>query len=485
MRQRRIGLSLGAILMGSMASCAHSDHRATVIGPVRERPAIISDTTDSADSRLIETAAYIEHDHEPATAQAPSASELPPTPDGAEPEPAISRNVLTLAELENLALANNPTLGQAQASVNARAGTRLQAGLYPNPRIGYQGSEIGNNGKGGQQGAYIAQEFVTADKLRLQQHAETHAMQAAQFQQIAQEYRVLTSVRIGFYDVLAAQETIKLAEELVKIGERGVQTAEALINAGQSTRVDLLQVNVELNTARIALQKSHNRHQAALSRLSAVVGVSSLPSNEVAGSLEATPENLDSDEIYQRIVSSSPEVAAAQQNVYRAQAALRRAEVEPIPNIDVQTGAQYDFSTNTTVANLIVELPIPIHNRNQGNILKAQSALVHAGREFERIELDLRNRLAAAVERYSNASAEIVRYKSSILPDAKESLKLLSDAYQAEGKIDFVRLLIAQRTNFQTQIEYLNALRDWWAAKQEIDGLLLSNGLERAGDIQP
>ncbi len=58
-------------------------------------------------------------------------------------------------------------------------------------------------------------------------------------------------------------------------------------------------------------------------------------------------------------------------------------------------------------------------------------------------------------------------------------MKLLRDAYKAEGRIDFLRLLFAQRTNFTTQIDYVNALRQWWAAKLEIDGLLLTGGLQR------
>ena len=47
-------------------------------------------------------------------------------------------NVLTLEEIEKLALANNPTLLQAQARIDVHKGTRIQAGLRPNPRLGYQ-----------------------------------------------------------------------------------------------------------------------------------------------------------------------------------------------------------------------------------------------------------------------------------------------------------------------------------------------------------
>jgi len=399
--------------------------------------------------------------------------------------PGVPASELTLGELERMALEHNPTLFQARANVDARIGTQVQAGLYPNPRLGYQHNEAGNSGRAGQQGAYVAQEFVRGGKLCLEQRAASHAVQSAEFQHAAQQRRVLTTVRIAFYDVLAAQQTISLAEELVKISEQGIETTEALIKGGQSSRVDLLQARVELNNAQVAAQKARNRQRAAWSRLATVVGMPKLTPGALAGSLETETATLDAEQIFEQILSSSPELAAAQQELQRAEVWLQRARVQSIPNIDVQAGVQYDYSSEDAIANLQVEMPLPIHNRNEGNILKAQAELTAAHREIDRIKLDLRRRFAGTLERYANASAEVERYKLSIVPDAKESLQLLSEAYKAEGRIDFVRLLIAQRTNFQTQIDYLNSLRDWWQAKLETDGLLLTGGLERPDGNRP
>src|SRR3990172_6950410 len=74
---------------------------------------------------------------------------------------------VTLEQLERAALAHNPTLVQAATLVEAARGRTIQAGLYPNPTIGYTGSEIGNDGRGGQQGIAFGQEIVTGGKLRL------------------------------------------------------------------------------------------------------------------------------------------------------------------------------------------------------------------------------------------------------------------------------------------------------------------------------
>jgi outer membrane protein, heavy metal efflux system len=60
----------------------------------------------------------------------------------AQPAPAQTAPALGFADLEPMALEHNPTLGQAEAAVRAAEGRRLQAGLYPNPIVGYQGEEL-------------------------------------------------------------------------------------------------------------------------------------------------------------------------------------------------------------------------------------------------------------------------------------------------------------------------------------------------------
>jgi outer membrane protein TolC len=77
------------------------------------------------------------------------------------PQSGPSRTVTyTLADLEAMALASNPTRVVAGARVQAAEGAAVQAGLCPNPRIGYMANEIGNEGQAGLQGAFIEQEFV-------------------------------------------------------------------------------------------------------------------------------------------------------------------------------------------------------------------------------------------------------------------------------------------------------------------------------------
>jgi cobalt-zinc-cadmium efflux system outer membrane protein len=103
-----------------------------------------------------------------------------------------------------------------------------------------------------------------------------------------------------------------------------------------------------------------------------------------------------------------------------------------------------------------------------------------AQNEVKRIQLELQQRLAAAFEQYANARYQVEKYRRDILPNAQASLKMTTAGYQ-QGEFSYLVLLTAQRTFFQTNLTYLEALRELRAAAATIEGELLSDSLQ-AGD---
>lgn len=130
--------------------------------------------------------------------------------------------------------------------------------------------------------------------------------------------------------------------------------------------------------------------------------------------------------------------------ISRARFALDRARVEPIPNVSLQglvnvldngIGGKPDGS-------VVLSVPIPIFNRNQGATIKAQHEIAAAEQSLQQVELDLQNRLAPTFERYANARNQVERYRTTILPVAQESLDLTRKMYEA-GEAGFLVLLTA------------------------------------------
>ena len=387
---------------------------------------------------------------------------------------------MNLAELETIALGNNPTLVQAAMRVRAAQGKLLQAGLYPNPTIGYLGDEIGNEGRAGFQGARLGQEIVTGGKLQARSAVAAREIEQAEFAFQSQRLRVLNDVRSLWYDVLAAQHAIKLNEKLVDIGQQGVTTAEQLLSAKEVSRLDVLQARIEADAARLQLVNAQNRHRAVWRRLAAVAGTPDLKPAPLAGSLEEQVPELAWDGVLLRLWQESPELAEAHAGVRRARSVLTQQCAERFANVDLGGKVQYDSATNYTVAGVEVGMALPIFNRNQGNISQAQAQLVSAEREVRRVELALQERLAAVFEQYDNARNEVVKYAADILPNAQTSLDLVLAAYK-QAQIDYVTLLTAQRTYSRVKLAYLESLRQYHLSRTVLDGLLLSGGLQRSG----
>src|SRR5437899_6758251 len=141
---------------------------------------------------------------------------------------------LSLGELEQMALQHNPTLAQAAAAVDASRGAALQAGLYPNPTIGYVGEQIGIAGTAGElQGGFVQQTIVTAGKLRLSRAKYNQRAYEAELLALAQQYRVLNGVRMRFFELLTLQRMIELHRNMVENADESLRTPRETFNTVQ------------------------------------------------------------------------------------------------------------------------------------------------------------------------------------------------------------------------------------------------------------
>jgi cobalt-zinc-cadmium efflux system outer membrane protein len=148
-------------------------------------------------------------------------------------------------QFEQFALAANPTLQQAGALVKESAGRARQAGLYPNPSIGYQGDQIrGGAFSGGEQGAFLQQTFVLGGKLGLRRDVYEQRRRADEIGVSEQRNRVLADVGQSFYAAFAAQEIVHVRERLLALARDAVTTVHQLANVGQADAPDVLQAEV-------------------------------------------------------------------------------------------------------------------------------------------------------------------------------------------------------------------------------------------------
>ena len=420
-----------------------------------------------------------------------SSTSQPPAP--ATPNPATpdllaetaGRPPLTLAALLAMAQSHNPTLRAAQAAIRRSAGQATQAALPPNPVIGYQGDQIrGGSYNGGEQGGFIQQTIPLGGKLGLRRDVYRQQQHVEELSLATQQSRVEADIESGFYAALTMQQEIETRQHLNAIAADAAETARQLANVGQADAPDVLQSEVEQEQAVLDAITAQRHYVAAFHQLTAVAGQPDLPLTRLAGSLDATPAALPT---LDALIERSPAIQRADQAVRAAQAGLRSARRDVVPDLTLKAGEQWSGELVRENPNISAgpqsfasaSVDLPLWNRNQGNIASAQAALEKAEAEAQRARLALRQSAAPLIEQYTIAQTQSSRYRTELLPRAQRAYQLYRDRYQQMAAA-YPQVLVSQRTLFQLQLAYIQSLGQLWQAAIALQHSTLTGGLASA-----
>ncbi|RFC32599.1 MAG: outer membrane protein, cobalt-zinc-cadmium efflux system [Candidatus Nitrotoga sp. MKT] len=375
---------------------------------------------------------------------------------------------LTLKAALELAYGANAALSTARRELEAIAGSVLQAGLRPNPRVEAliedprpanrltavyvnQPLELG-----GKRPARIA----AAERRHDVASAELHAMRA----------EIRAAVMVAFFDVLVAQERFLLTQGLVELSQRATTAASKRVTAGKVSPVEETKARVAEASVRVELSQAATSLKMARKRLTAIWGNATPRFERAEGQVETLPALPALKDLTARL-ANSPGLARAQLEVNRRQALVEVERSLRVPDVTLSLGGRRNAEIGLNQALLGVSLPIPIFNRNQGNILEALRRTDKARDELSGTEIRLNNEIAQALERLNIARQEIEILQQEILPGAQSAYDAATKGY-IMGKFSFLEVLDAQRTLFQAKSQYLRALAEAHRSAAEIERVL-------------
>jgi len=384
--------------------------------------------------------------------------------------PGILQGPRTLAECVAQAERMHPRIRAAQAAVEMARGKAVQARLYPNPVVAGFSPQMA--GSYSQWSGTVAQDLVTAGKLRLSQQAALREVQKAQFELTRARFDVLRDVRRSFYLLLVAQRRQEIFNQLLQIATRSYDIGRQLAEAGEGTKADVLFWNIERDRAEVRLLNAGVDIETGRRELAAAMAVPREEIGPVAGDLLASLPDFDLAMLQEQVVQLNAQPRAAAADVARAQWALERAVVEPIPNVNLLGGYQRNVNFPAQDQGLAqVMMEVPLFDRNQGNIRAAQADIAGSRAALRTIELDLATQTAQAVNAYRTARRLVAWYEESILPKARETLQLTQMLY-GKGEVTFLSLLQAQRTLTETELAFVEAQAERWSNAVAIADLL-------------
>jgi len=372
---------------------------------------------------------------------------------------------LTLEQAISLTLSNNPALRSAADSVAIAEGARLQAGLPPNPELSLlrEGRSSLNSTEtiqlsqvleiGGKRGARVQ----LADQERLLAASDAGVLRAT----------LRADVTAAYLDALTAQEHVALASESLNLASKASNAASRRVAAGKISPLEQTRSKVAEAGARLELSQAIADASLARRRLAAFWGANAAPEQPLL-----TPETglagIPTLSELQARLETSPQMQRPRMQVQREQAQLTLARAERIPDLTITLGSKKEQQSNLSQAVFGLSIPLPLFDRNQGNLLSAQRRIDKARSDAELEYLQASQALVQAHQRATLAQEQIDAMRKEILPAAQTAFDAAVTGFEL-GKFGFIDVLDAQRTLFQSRAQYLNALAVRYRALAELE----------------
>jgi len=392
---------------------------------------------------------------------------------GASGKPESSQTI-TLEEVVARVLVQNPQLKVFSMERRAREARLLQSGLYPNPRLEV---EVENVAGSGSFNGFNRSEIT----LRLSQLVELGGKRAARIQAsshsrniLGWDYEVkridvLTQASKAFTDLLKAQRQVAMNEELVDLAQKTLLAVSERVQAGKVSPIEQTKAEVEVATARIALERAKSAGDRARNNLAATWG-ETRPQFQVAlGNLEEiSPVPLY--EVLIHIMDQNPEFARWGAEISQRQADLDYERSKAIPDVSLEAGVRRLEESNDNAFIFGISIPLPLFDRNQGAIAEARHRFSKAETQKNAISVRLKNNLAQAHRVLALAYSEVISLKTQVVPGAERAYDAMTEGYRF-GKFGFLEVLDSQRTLFQARIQYLQSLASYHKAVADVERL--------------
>ena len=382
---------------------------------------------------------------------------------------------LTLNQAIALASERSPELlAYAWDAQSALAEVR-QARLWPNPefeaeRENFEGSGQFAGTANAETTLSLAQALpIGGDIKRRRQLAELQA-DLASWDYHAARLEILLETTQRFIAALAADRRLELAQQELELAQATERITSTRVEAGDASPVELSRVVVPVVTAELTVAQAERFRQAAYQRLALSWGSRDPSFESVSGELDQlrpppSPQALTA------LVNESPAVARWATEVGLRIAEQRLARAEAIPDFTIRAGQKQDRASGDEALVVGISLPLPLFDRNQGEL---EAALLdeRAARSRQRAaELRLEGLLSRAYADLASAYDEATALKERALPAAERAYAATRQAFQ-EGELPFLDVLDAQRTFFDLQGRYLAALADYHNTLAEVESLL-------------
>jgi outer membrane protein, heavy metal efflux system len=383
---------------------------------------------------------------------------------------------IALDEAIQLALQHNHNLLAARTTIQQSQAEETTANLRPNPTLFADWEYLPLFSPSSQNSQYL-QGSTEADLglgyLIERGRKRQHRLQAAKDitaqtrSLVADNERSLTfNVASLFVNVQLAESTLELAEQDLKSFQQTVDLSEIRYRAGAISEDDYLKIKLQLLQFETDLQQAQLARVQALSDLRQSLGYESVsPDYDVTGPFDYQPLKGNLEDLQMKALHNRPDLRAAQQGVTAAdsQYELQKA----IGKVDVTVQANYSHVNGINTATFFGSVPLPIFNRNQGEIARSRFAITQAQEQEKATSGQTFTDVRDAYEGLRTNDKVVTLYRSGYLEVAQKDRDISEYAYK-RGAASLLEFLDAERSYRATQLAYRQALASYLLSLEQL-----------------
>jgi len=413
---------------------------------------------------------------------------------GQQPRSSVSdSNGLDFAELAKTTLSRNRTLRAARESLRQNEARMIQAGLRPNPSIEVSRTTdvmFANDGDSGMS-VTVAQPLELGGKRSKRVQVEELAAEVRKAEIADTERQLLGRLRSLYVEALGAASRLDLFERLDQLNQQTMRVMDVRLQAGDASRLDSRLLTAQTNQVRADRLAAEIQLSGALLQIRSMAGFSSTEPLVLRRDSSPVEPRAISDILISRALENRPDLRAARLREQLADAGIVLAKSQAVP--DATVFARYGRESVPTLApagqrrfeqeNVMefgVSLPLPLFNREQGNVAEAASRRLQAHSEREALEEAIRQEVLLALARYQAAQQTMEILETGIVQPNQESSRIIQVAYNL-GEMRLLDFVNQQRVVLEAETTYAGAQTELNAALADLE---LATGGATGGEVQ-
>ena len=382
---------------------------------------------------------------------------------------------VTLDDAIRLALERNHGLQATRTTIQQSQAQEVTAGLRPNPVLSADWQSLPLFAPDEGLGTYLhdstqidlglAYTFEIGKRGR-RIDAAKDATAVTRSQVADSERTIAFQVASGFIQVQLAESTLELAQQNLGSFQSAVDIGEERFKRGGLSENDFLKIKLQLLQFQTDLEQAQLAKVQGLANLRQLLGHDSvLPDYDVSGAFDYQPVHVQLEELEKLAVQSRPDLRAAQLGVAAASSQVALAEVNGRP--DVTLSGTYSRSSGQNTATVGVSVPLPIFDRNQGEVARTRAAAIQAEQQRAESSGQVQTDVKGAFEGLQETDRVVRYYRSGYLDVARRSHDISEYAYQ-KGGTSLFDFLDAERSYRATELGYRQALAAYLVAVEQL-----------------